>query len=146
MPRTFPTSLNGTYSVTVRQEIRGKAVTFTVRGAFAETESGIQGSFEYSPTSTGAELKSALSELDLYQIKCDGFRRGTLVQLHFDNTLDHVHHFGACMGSGRPKLRSVPLERAVARMCREAGARVRTNVLLRDMNVAVTDETSQHRS
>lgn len=97
MTRTSPTSLNGNYSVTVRQEIRGKAVTLTVRGAFAETESGIQGSFEYSPTSTGAELKSALSELDLYQIKCDGFRRGTLVQLHFDNTLDHVHHFGACM-------------------------------------------------
>ena len=97
MTRTSPTTLNGNYSVTVRQEIRGKAVTLTVRGAFAETESGIQGSFEYSPTSTSAELKSALSELDLYQIKCDGFRRGTLVQLHFDNTLDHVHHFGACM-------------------------------------------------
>ena len=35
--------------------------------------------------------------------------------------------------SGFLHARSIPLERAVARICREAGGRVRTNVLLRDM-------------
>ena len=35
------------------------------------------------------------------------------------------------------KLRAAPLERVVARICREAGARVQTNVYLRDMNLHV---------
>ena len=46
-------------------------------------------------------------------------------------------HRAACPRSGRLKLRSGPMERMLARVCREAGARIRTNVLLRDMNVAV---------
>ena len=41
------------------------------------------------------------------------------------------------MRSGRIKRRAGPLEKAVARVCREAGARVRMNVRLVDMNVAV---------
>ena len=45
-------------------------------------------------------------------------------------------HFTACMSSGRVKLRATPLEQAIARICREAGARVRSNVLLRNLNVA----------
>ena len=45
-------------------------------------------------------------------------------------------HFSACMSSGHIKLRATPLEQTVAHICREAGARVRTNVLLRNLNVA----------
>ena len=33
------------------------------------------------------------------------------------------------------KARGVPLERAAARICREAGARVSENVFLRDLNL-----------
>ena len=47
------------------------------------------------------------------------------------------HHYAACMRSGRPKLRAGPVETCVARICREAGARVRTNVFLRDMDLSV---------
>ena len=43
----------------------------------------------------------------------------------------------ACMRSGRVKLRAAPLEQTLARICSEAGARVRDNVYLRDLNVAV---------
>ena len=42
---------------------------------------------------------------------------------------------GACPNAGVLKPRGIPLERAVARICREAGARVRHNVLLADMNL-----------
>ena len=41
------------------------------------------------------------------------------------------------MKSGRPKRRAIPLEIMLARICREAGATVRTNVRLRDMNIQV---------
>ena len=41
------------------------------------------------------------------------------------------------MLTGRVKRRATPLEMAAARVCREAGAIVRTNVLLRDMNISV---------
>ena len=41
---------------------------------------------------------------------------------------------GACARSGR---RAVGPERSLARACREAGATVRTNTLLRDMNLCV---------
>ena len=47
-------------------------------------------------------------------------------------------HFAACMRSGRVKLRAHPVENVVAQICREAGARVRQNVLLRDLNVSVS--------
>ncbi len=51
-------------------------------------------------------------------------------------------HFGACMASGRVKKRAPAVERVVAQICREAGARVRTDVMLRDLNLAAlaTDE------
>ena len=45
------------------------------------------------------------------------------------------HHWSACNRSGRLKLRSYPLERTWARVFREAGARVQTNVFLRDTNL-----------
>ena len=53
-------------------------------------------------------------------------------------------HRAACPRSGRLRSRAVPTERTLARVCREAGATVRCNAKLRDMNVRVhaTDERS----
>ena len=42
-------------------------------------------------------------------------------------------HRGACTRSGRVKKRASPTERMLARVCREAGARVKFNAYLRDM-------------
>ena len=53
-------------------------------------------------------------------------------------TLDpHGKHRAACSLNGRLKKRATPIERMVARIFREAGARVRFNALLQDMNVGV---------
>ena len=46
-------------------------------------------------------------------------------------------HRAACARSGALRSRGCPLERAAARVCREAGARVTCNTLVRDLNVAV---------
>ena len=43
----------------------------------------------------------------------------------------------ACPTAGVLSPRCVPLERAAARVCREAGSRVANNVMLRDMNIEV---------
>ena len=52
--------------------------------------------------------------------------------------LDPVRrHRVSCPRTGRVKTRAGPIERVLARICREAGARVRFNALLRDMNVGV---------
>ena len=45
------------------------------------------------------------------------------------------NHRAACLHSGTP--RDEPVERVVARICREAGARVKFNAFLRDMNLSV---------
>ncbi len=52
------------------------------------------------------------------------------------------HHLTARMPSGRVRARAGPVEMTVAQICREAGGRVRTNVLLKDLNasVAASDE------
>ena len=47
------------------------------------------------------------------------------------------NHRAACPRVGRLRSRGIPLEQAAARVCREAGATVATNVLLRDRNVIV---------
>ena len=47
-------------------------------------------------------------------------------------------HRAACSRSGALRSRGCPLERAAARVCRKAGARVTTNTLVRDLNVAVS--------
>ena len=47
-------------------------------------------------------------------------------------------HRAACSRSGALRSRGCPLERAAARVCREPGARVTTNTLVRDLNVAVS--------
>lgn len=53
-------------------------------------------------------------------------------------TLDpHGDHRAACATTGVLRARAAPIERAVARICREAGARVAVNVPLSRMNLAV---------
>ena len=47
-------------------------------------------------------------------------------------------HRTACRRSGRLRVRAVNPERTLGRVCREAGATVRCNTKLRDMNVAVS--------
>ena len=49
-------------------------------------------------------------------------------------------HRAVCPRSGRLRTRAVGPERTLARVCREAGATVRYNTKLRDMNVAVAAE------
>ena len=51
---------------------------------------------------------------------------------HFDALGDHR---AACATAGVLPARAIPLERALARVCRKAGARVAQNVRLADMNV-----------
>ena len=46
-------------------------------------------------------------------------------------------HRAACATAGVLALRAIPLERTLARVCREAGARVAKNVRLADMNLDV---------
>ena len=46
-------------------------------------------------------------------------------------------HRAACPRSGRLRSRALPTERTLARVCREAGATVRVNAKLRDMNINV---------
>ncbi|CAK0790564.1 unnamed protein product, partial [Prorocentrum cordatum] len=48
-------------------------------------------------------------------------------------------HRAACPRAGVLKKRSIPLEKAAARICREAGGRVAENQLLRDLNVDGVD-------
>ena len=47
-------------------------------------------------------------------------------------------HRAACPRSGRLRTRAVGPEKTLARVCREAGATVRINTKLRDMNVAIS--------
>ena len=49
----------------------------------------------------------------------------------------HGHHIAACARMGRVKKRATPTERVLARIFREAGARVSFNAFLRDRNVGV---------
>ena len=53
------------------------------------------------------------------------------------------HHRASCPRSGRVKKRATPTEHTVARIFREAGATVRKNVFLKDMNVEVTAEDAR---
>ena len=53
-------------------------------------------------------------------------------------------HFAACSRYGVLRARGAPLQRAAARVCREAGATVTTNVLVRDHNVAPGRQDDRH--
>ena len=55
------------------------------------------------------------------------------------------HHRASCARSGVLGRRRFALESAAARMCREAGGRVATNVLVRDMDLAAPDLTDSRR-
>ena len=44
-------------------------------------------------------------------------------------------HRTACPNTGRLKQRAIPIERILARVCQEAGARVRFNAFMWDMNI-----------
>ena len=54
-------------------------------------------------------------------------------------------HRSACLRSGVLGSRACPLERAAARVCREAGARVTTNALLSDLNIPSVDRMDRRR-
>eukprot|EP00973_Karenia_brevis_P074897 10407800-Karenia_brevis.AAC.1 len=47
-------------------------------------------------------------------------------------------HRAACSESGRLKVRAGPMERTMARICREAGATVRSNVLIKNLNLPLS--------
>ena len=64
--------------------------------------------------------------LQITEARCKGSQLGKLDR-----------HRGACPRSGRLRSRALPIERTVARVCREAGASVRCKCRLRDMNVTV---------
>ena len=49
---------------------------------------------------------------------------------------EHGNHRAACSTCGVLRKRGKPLEKAAVRVCREAGARVAENVMLRDMNLS----------
>ncbi|CAK0830299.1 unnamed protein product, partial [Prorocentrum cordatum] len=66
--------------------------------------------------------------LDATASRCNG----RSCQAHLDERGDHR---AACPRSGRLLKRGAPIERMWARVCREAGGRVRTDVFLRDMNL-----------
>ena len=55
------------------------------------------------------------------------------------------HHRSACATSGVLGRRGFPLESAAARVCREAGARVRTNVMVRDLDLLPHDRVDNRR-
>ena len=54
-------------------------------------------------------------------------------------------HFASCATVGKLALRAVPVERMWARVCREAGARVLQNCLLKDLNLEGLTEDDERR-
>ena len=94
--------------------------------------------FGYAPTAREFEIRPTYFRtlvlerlrlpLPLVEATCEGC----------DAVLDpRGLHRAACPVSGRLRARATPTEWALARVCREAGARVRFNVFLRDMNINV---------
>ena len=55
------------------------------------------------------------------------------------------HHRSACPVAGVLGTRGFPLENAAARICREGGGRVRTNVLVRDMDIGAFNPLDTRR-
>ena len=56
-----------------------------------------------------------------------------------------VHHRAACGGAGVLGRRAFALESAAARVCREAGARVTTNVMVRDLDLVPQERVDGRR-
>jgi len=87
---------------------------------------------------------SALQQIDAQPFRILLLRRlrlalpPTALRCRCRRLLDpHGDHRAACANAGVLAKRSFPLESAMARVCREAGARVRTNVMVRDLNLGV---------
>ena len=55
------------------------------------------------------------------------------------------HHRAACARAGVLSRRGFALESVIERVCREAGGRVTTNVLLRDLDLEIADRTDARR-
>ena len=55
------------------------------------------------------------------------------------------HHRAACARAGVLSRRGFALESVIARVCREAGGRVTTNVLLLDLDLEIADRTDARR-
>ena len=55
------------------------------------------------------------------------------------------HHRAACARTGMLGRRGVPLESAAARICREAGGRVATNLHVRDMDLGIPNAADSRR-
>ena len=72
-------------------------------------------------------------DLDDRRCKCGGL---------LDSLGDHR---AACSTVGFLQTRAIPLERAWARVCREAGGRVKTNSYLRDLNLTGVHTTDERR-
>ena len=67
--------------------------------------------------------------LPLTDVRCEGCGK----------SLDAFgRHRTSCMISGRIRKRAAPIEVMTCRVCREAGALVKSNVFLRDMNICVS--------
>ena len=85
-----------------------------------------------------------------FQLQPSGFRTAVLERMRLPLDLTEAfcecggvidsqgRHRAACPRSGRLRSRAVAPERTMARICREAGAIVRVNAKLRDMNVTVS--------
>ena len=110
----------------------GKAHLRSHSGAFA----GV--AFHGAPTAAEYAVPAPLFQtlvkerlrlpLDITEARCEGC----------NTALDaYGWHRSACPRSGRVKARASAPGRALAKVCREAGAQVRTNQLLRDLNVGV---------
>ena len=65
------------------------------------------------------------------------FRVLLLRRLHLPLPLSSRHHRASCSRAGVLGRRGFALESAVARVCREAGARVSVNVFLRDLDLPI---------
>ena len=74
-------------------------------------------------------------------VACDSLCLSQPVPADVAGPLDVLgHHRSACAVVGTLGRSGFPLENAAARICREAGGRVRTNVLVRDLDLGVVDQ------
>ena len=90
------------------------------------------------PSSSCPQLQNSASLATVCGCSCLSAYAHSCRQCRCGGRLDPLgDHRAACPTAGVLGARGAPLERAAARMCLEAGARVATNVLLRDVNVGL---------
>ena len=83
-------------------------------------------------------LRRRRSPLGLSEQRCNG----STCRAPLDTFGDHR---AACPRSGRLRRRAPPMEMMLERIFREAGARVRRNVLVRDLNLETVDPRDERR-